>query len=291
VEVTVSIINYNYGRFLKQSIESALSQQTTAVFEVLVIDDGSTDESDEIIASFAGKENFRFSKTENRGFAASLTRAITEAKGEYIFLLDADDFFKPGKVEVVLPFLQKGYLYVSDRSSYVNEEGNPIAGKAFGSTSCVAVSAVAAEHLLPVENELSFYSFYKLGRGIILDDAYTQYRLHGKSMTNRRIPGKQNEYLSRITHNLSNQLQVIAESNVLSDFNVPVKSIKKVARYFRAQAYYNQLEAALEIRNQVKALNYFLHMLYWNMRVGNWVSLFLAKMFIRTLLRKPSQPK
>lgn len=98
MRLSVLINNYNYGRFLRQCIDSALSQPWPDL-EVIVVDDGSTDESREIIASYAGtiipvlKSNGGQASCFNAGFAA--------ATGDVLFLLDADDAFLPGKLAVV----------------------------------------------------------------------------------------------------------------------------------------------------------------------------------------------
>jgi glycosyltransferase involved in cell wall biosynthesis len=105
--VTVLITNYNYGRFLPDAIESALNQ-TYRNIEVVVVDDGSTDDSREIIHSYGSrivailKENGGQSSALNAGFAAS--------RGEIICLLDADDSFDSCKVERVVPYCQQGSM-------------------------------------------------------------------------------------------------------------------------------------------------------------------------------------
>ena len=93
--VSITINNYNYGRFLHEAIESALNQ-TYLHTEVIVVDDGSTDNSREIIASYGDriipvlKENGGQASAFNAGFAAS--------KGDIVCILDSDDIFLPEKV-------------------------------------------------------------------------------------------------------------------------------------------------------------------------------------------------
>ncbi|MEC4987389.1 MAG: glycosyltransferase, partial [Oscillatoria sp. PMC 1068.18] len=100
--VSILINNYNYADFLEQAIESALNQ-TYPNCEVIVVDDGSIDNSSEIIASYDNKitavlkQNGGQSSAINAGFAAS--------KGEIIFLLDSDDIFLPTKVAEVVKIL------------------------------------------------------------------------------------------------------------------------------------------------------------------------------------------
>lgn len=97
--VSLIVNNYNYGHFLRDAIDSALNQ-TYPHFEVLVVDDGSTDNSREIIASYGDrivpvlKENGGQASAFNAGFAAS--------RGDIICFLDADDMFLPEKLEAVV---------------------------------------------------------------------------------------------------------------------------------------------------------------------------------------------
>jgi glycosyltransferase involved in cell wall biosynthesis len=96
--VSILINNYNYGRFLGDAINSAL-HQTYPNVEVIVVDDGSTDDSREVIATFGDgvikvlKENGGQTSALNAGFAAS--------HGGWIHLLDSDDIFNPNKVQSI----------------------------------------------------------------------------------------------------------------------------------------------------------------------------------------------
>ena len=102
-QVSILINNYNYDSFLAEAIESAL-QQTYPHKEVVVVDDGSTDRSREIIASYGDaivpvlKANGGQASAFNAGFAAS--------KGDIICFLDADDLYIPEKVAVIVDALQ-----------------------------------------------------------------------------------------------------------------------------------------------------------------------------------------
>lgn len=87
---------YNQARFVGQAIQSALAQ-TYASIEVVVVNDGSTDGSAEVIGSF-GRRIISIEQ-ENLGLSAARNRAIRAANGEYIVLLDADDMLLPNCVE------------------------------------------------------------------------------------------------------------------------------------------------------------------------------------------------
>jgi glycosyltransferase involved in cell wall biosynthesis len=100
--VSIAINNYNYGRFLKQAIDSALNQ-TYSHIEVVVVDDGSTDNSREIIASY-GDKVVPILKA-NGGQASAFNAGFSASRGEIICFLDADDMFLPEKVASVVEVL------------------------------------------------------------------------------------------------------------------------------------------------------------------------------------------
>ncbi|MBQ3914697.1 MAG: glycosyltransferase family 2 protein, partial [Paludibacteraceae bacterium] len=93
----VSIITplYNGERFIAQTIESVLTQTYTE-WEMLIINDGSTDKSEEIALSYAEKDNrIRVYSQPNGGSASARNHGIRRAKGRYIALLDSDDLWEP----------------------------------------------------------------------------------------------------------------------------------------------------------------------------------------------------
>jgi glycosyltransferase involved in cell wall biosynthesis len=96
---SIIINNYNYGHFLSHAIESALCQDYPNV-EVIVVDDGSTDNSREVIQRY-GDRIIPVLK-ENGGQASAFNAGFAQSRGEAIFLLDADDRFSPHKVSTVM---------------------------------------------------------------------------------------------------------------------------------------------------------------------------------------------
>jgi glycosyltransferase involved in cell wall biosynthesis len=89
--VSVIITNFNYGHFLVDALES-VSAQTYQNWECLIIDDGSTDNSEEIVKKYTQKDSrFRYIYQHNQGLAASRNNGMAVAKGCYFQFLDADD--------------------------------------------------------------------------------------------------------------------------------------------------------------------------------------------------------
>ena len=97
-KVTVYVTNYNYGRYLRQAIESVLSQ-TLKDIELIIIDDGSSDESSEMLSHYEAMENVFIVFQERRGLAKSSNLALKMARADYIVRLDADDYLEPDALE------------------------------------------------------------------------------------------------------------------------------------------------------------------------------------------------
>lgn len=94
--VSVIIPCYNYAKFLRFAVESVLAQ-TVMPLEILLVDDGSTDETSEIAAQFSAP--VRYIYQENAGLSSARNRGIAEARGDYVAFLDADDGFQPRMLE------------------------------------------------------------------------------------------------------------------------------------------------------------------------------------------------
>jgi glycosyltransferase involved in cell wall biosynthesis len=94
--VTALINTYNYGRYLPFAINSVLNQ-TYPNIEIVVVDDGSTDYTPDVLAQYADK--VRAIRTENGGQGHSFNIGIPQARGELVMMLDADDVWLPDKVE------------------------------------------------------------------------------------------------------------------------------------------------------------------------------------------------
>lgn len=108
IKVSVILPVYNGGKFIAETIESMLSQ-TIKDFEVLVVDDGSTDDSKEIIQKYISNSNreIRYFYQENKGIAAARNKGIKESNGKYIAFLDQDDLWLPEKLERQVKYLEE----------------------------------------------------------------------------------------------------------------------------------------------------------------------------------------
>lgn len=123
MKLTVFMPVYNREKYIKDSISSILNQDYKD-FELLIIDDGSTDKSIEIINSFKD-DRIRLLKNEvNKGVVYTRNRGLEEAKGEYILLLDSDDIALPGRLKRQTEFMEKNKDAIIVFSAYISSYPN-----------------------------------------------------------------------------------------------------------------------------------------------------------------------
>lgn len=113
--VTVIMPVYNAERYMQQSIESIIAQ-TYQKWELLIVDDGSTDSSVQIMQEYCSRDRRiqMILSTGNEGVASARNKGIQAAKGEYIAFLDSDDLWKAEKLEIQIHYMQEhncGFVY------------------------------------------------------------------------------------------------------------------------------------------------------------------------------------
>lgn len=102
--VSIVIPTYNNARYIEQAIKSAL-QQTYPAYEIIVVDDGSQDETRQILQPYFNRVHYVYQ--ENQGVSAARNRGIQMARGELVAFLDADDYFLPEKLEKQVAVFQE----------------------------------------------------------------------------------------------------------------------------------------------------------------------------------------
>jgi glycosyltransferase involved in cell wall biosynthesis len=121
--VSIVIPNFNYGRYLRSAIDSALAQ-TYSPTEVIVVDDGSTDNSRKIIESY-GERIVAILKA-NGGHGSALNAGYAASRGEIVIFLDADDELMPDAVEQVVKAWRPGVAKAQFQLEMVDETGRPL---------------------------------------------------------------------------------------------------------------------------------------------------------------------
>ena len=123
--ISVIIPTYNCDRYIVQAIDSVLMQEDCEV-EVIVIDDGSTDDTESVLEPYGDRIHYILQK--NQGVAAARNNGIAHAQGDYVAFLDADDYFLPGKLAAQAAILQAkpDVGIVHSGWQRVDSEGNKI---------------------------------------------------------------------------------------------------------------------------------------------------------------------
>ncbi len=224
-KVTVITAAYNANQYLKDALDSLLNQ-TYQNFEVVIIDDGSTDNTKEIVYEYVNKHPnlFRYYYQSNRGCVSARNSAIKKARGEYIAVLDADDIYLSSKLTKQVNFLDTHpeVALISSDIEFIDADGRSL-GKSNRSGDAFSV----AWHLL-FHNFLGGHSqvlfrrdlIVKLGcyskiyryssdyalwslltenhNIVILPDVLTRYRMHSDKIS-VKFRGEQSKFSHSIT--------------------------------------------------------------------------------------------
>ncbi len=210
LRVTALINSYNYGRYVGEAIESVLAQNFPAEqMEILVVDDGSTDDTRQVVAGFGSR--VRYLHKPNGGQASAFNCGFQHARGEIVALLDADDRWHPAKLWRVMREFdahpEAGMVYhpfeyqdVSRNVSWKETHFPAISGIVpasrrdlllFGSvsTSGMALRRTSLAPLLPVPESLRILADGYLGYLMIfvapvvaVNEFLTNYRVHGENL-------------------------------------------------------------------------------------------------------------
>jgi len=130
-KVSIIIPTYNRDKFITRALESVFNQ-TFHDYEIIVVDDGSTDNTPEILKKYDGK--IRTIRQNNQGISKSRNLGISQSNGKYIAFLDSDDYWVPEKLEEQVKILDShpnvGIVYA--RMPIVNEQGAQVGMKPAG---------------------------------------------------------------------------------------------------------------------------------------------------------------
>lgn len=144
-KVSVIVPAYNVSTYIADALKS-LERQSFKEFEVLIVDDGSTDDTAEIVQTFCQRDSrFRLLQKPNGGLASARNYGIRQARGEYIALLDGDDIYEPDKLITHVIQLDRsskiGVVYSASRA--IRDDGKPtfmvLSGKPIKSDPLVAL--------------------------------------------------------------------------------------------------------------------------------------------------------
>lgn len=206
--VSVVVPCFNQAHFLRDAVTSVLAQ-TYAHFEILVIDDGSTDNTAAVAAGFPG---VRCVQQANQGLAAARNAGIRETTGTLLVFLDADDRLLPGALQAGIDSLRehRDCAFVWGRHRYIDGEGHTLQDGAIGSAEGDAYAALLRENIIGMHGSVMYRrSVFEAVRGFDVklpaaedydlylriasqfpvaghDQLVAEYRQHGSNMTRDR---------------------------------------------------------------------------------------------------------
>lgn len=122
--VSIVMPSYNTAEYIAESIRS-VQAQTYSDWELIIVDDCSSDDTDRVVEGFLSDERIRYFKNEkNSGAAISRNRALREAKGKWVAFLDSDDLWHPEKLERQISFMKEnGYAFSYTNYLEINADG------------------------------------------------------------------------------------------------------------------------------------------------------------------------
>ncbi len=203
--VSIVMPSYNTGRFIKETIESVLAQSYPD-WELIIVDDCSNDNTDEVVAEFIADPRIRYIKNEkNSGAAVSRNRALREAKGKWIAFLDSDDLWEPDKLKNQIAFMKNNNCHFSYTNYIEIDEDSKPNGKSVTGPKCITKSVMynycwpgcltvmydaEAIGLIQIENirKNNDYAMWlkvcKKAKCYLLDETQARYRKRSGSISN-----------------------------------------------------------------------------------------------------------
>ncbi|MGW1614919.1 glycosyltransferase family 2 protein [Streptomyces sp. NPDC002285] len=263
--ISCVILCHNYGRYLDRAIRSCLEQEpgNFVLHEVIVIDDGSTDETEEVCLRH--KDVVKVIRRNQQGFGRTLTDAFLLSSGDWVAPLDADDWFHPSKLRTCAEAMAGEALFIEHWENVVDTDGHPMLRGPHpgGNTSTLVVHRDAALSLLPASNEIFFHALREAGRGIALREPLTFYRVHPCSMTDRSTPGVSQDYRADVCIALAGRLRSLYR-------NPPAwattRRLRRISWHFRTLAFGHRVESAMQRRERLSAMRLIPGMLIGTLR-------------------------
>ena len=124
--VSIIMPSYNTAKYISESINSVI-EQTYKNWELIIVDDCSTDNTDEVVAQYDDPRIIYLKNEKNSGAAVSRNKALRAAKGEWIAFLDSDDLWEPTKLEKQLKFMiDNDYKFSCTGRDEIDENSNSL---------------------------------------------------------------------------------------------------------------------------------------------------------------------
>ncbi len=160
--VSVIMPTYNCGKFISETIKS-IQAQTYDNWELIIVDDCSTDNTEEKVNALKKDKRIRYIKLkENSGAAVARTKSMQEANGEYMAFLDSDDIWLPEKLDKQIKFMKDNkYSFTCTSYEQINEKGEKL-NKIIKSKAKANYNRILLD--CPVGNSTVMYNVKELGK-------------------------------------------------------------------------------------------------------------------------------
>jgi glycosyltransferase involved in cell wall biosynthesis len=255
-EVSVILPVYNAEEFLTEALQSVLNQSYQR-FELIAIDDGSTDGSAQILAEFARRDKrVAMHRRQNRGVAATANECLERAKNDFVVRIDADDVMLPNRIERQVWFMQQHpdisvascYAWLIDRKGKILARAKPKVNIERGIRECepnhfvsliqpatimrrqdvAAVGGYSSGYRFAEDRELwgrLVTSGYRLG---VQPEFLVKQRIHGSSLTGQSM--RQNEVVCRF---IDGNIRRVLQGQSSLSFEVFLDQRRKVSLFKR----------------------------------------------------------
>ena len=124
--ISFIIPSYNSTNTIKRAIDSILNQNTELEYEIIVVDDGSTDNTEEALKCYENDERIKYYKKENSGVADTRNFGVKIATGEYIIFVDSDDYISENLLIDIEKYILQGIELIKWNVTFVDEQKNEI---------------------------------------------------------------------------------------------------------------------------------------------------------------------
>jgi len=148
--ISVILPSYQAGRYIGQAIESVIGQTCTEPWELLVVDDHSTDDTPQIVRRYAEDPRIRYlRRKKNRGVAAARNLGLREARGKYAAFLDADDWWDADKLKLQMECIRRtGAVLCCTGRELMQPDGTP-AGRTIGVPEQITYPMLMRTNVIP----------------------------------------------------------------------------------------------------------------------------------------------
>lgn len=298
VSASIIIPTYNYANFISQAINSVLEQTySQKQIEIIVVDDGSTDNTSEILQPYIDKGQIIYFSQENKGKASATNFAIKKTKGKYIFNLDADDYFLPNKIletinvfesdENIVHVASPALIYNQEKQEFKTESipsdimGKPVDGGCLlryfynknilfgGGTTYAARSSILKSIFIPSGVDMYIDEFLILavlpfGKSYFINETLSVWRVHGKNYSIGKLSGENKKFKSQRLLNSSAEMLTFLENQ---EYDIQMIKIYRLKNLTRLISY----KESMNRKNIIDILTYA-HLVFIVLR-PNWTQI------------------